>query len=98
MCAFLSPHEKGFPHGIIPTARFLLQLLAASERFDLSRDFVSQRAAYPTDRIHILNFDLGPELRLRFRPDRHVALTAQLPLFHVCLANPSITQAVLAGR
>src|SRR5207302_9767370 len=41
MCAFLGAQEKGLASGVIPTTRFLLQLLAAFKRFDLSRYFVS---------------------------------------------------------
>ena len=49
MRAFLGAHKKGLASNIIPPPRFLLQLFAASKRFDLPRYFVGERAADPAD-------------------------------------------------
>src|SRR5438105_8862628 len=92
MPTFLCPHEKCLTGSVIPTACFLFQFFANFESSDLPFDFICERTANPTDRVHVLDFDLGPELPLCFRPHRHVAVTAQLSLFHVGIADPSVNQ------
>ena len=55
-------------------------------------NFIRQSAAHAADRIHILDLDLRPEFRLRFRANGNVAITAKLPLLHVGIANRAVNQ------
>ena len=85
-------HQKRFAGGVIPTAGLLLQSVLALQRLGLSMNLERERATHPANRIHVFDLNLRPKLGLGFRPDRDVAITTQLPLLHVSIADAAIDQ------
>ena len=89
------PHQKRFAGRVVPTARLLHKRLAVLQCVDLTPDLVRQRTSHAADGIQVLDLDLHSKLCLRLRPHRNVAVTAELSLLHVGIADCSVDQDLL---
>ena len=92
MCEFFCAHEKGFASGIVPAARLLLELFAALKDTDLTPNLISEGPPYAADRVHVFDLNFCAEFGFLFRPHGNIAITAELPLFHVNVAHCPIDQ------
>ncbi len=86
----LRAHRDGHHPVGIPEARLLHDPLVGVERAALPLDLVLQRVADVTERVHVLDLDLGPVLGLPARPERDVGVAAQGALLHVPVAHPEV--------
>ena len=85
----------GFAGLDIIETRFLNHLAAGFDQLDLPLDFVLERHFQKAERIQILHFRFGAELRRAAQPHRNVGITAQLAFLHVAIGNADVLQHLL---
>ena len=80
---FLCAHRVGDAGVFVPVARLLHDALAGIQQRALPLDLVFECPADRTDRVHVLDLDLGAERLGALRAQRHVGVDAERALFHL---------------
>src|SRR5256712_404488 len=76
----------------VPEPRFLNDPLASVERLRLALDLELKSPLNVAEGVHVLDLDLGAELRRARRLQRDVGVAAQRALFHVAVADAEVDE------
>ena len=88
---FLAAHALGELLSLVPEAGLLNDRLTGFVGLDLTLDLVLAGLLDGRERVHILDFHLRPEGRIRPPTDRDVDVTTQGSLLHVAVAHTQVT-------
>src|SRR6266536_3092669 len=88
----LGAHRLGAAGGLVPVPRLLDEPAALGERAALPLGLVADRPVQAAQRVEVLQLDLGAELGMPERPDRHVHVEAHRALFELDVRDPERQQ------
>src|SRR5208337_3512489 len=89
---FLCPHRLSNTRPCIPEPRLLLDITAFLQHFCLAPYLIFQRPFYKSERIHIFQLRLDPELCLPDRAQGHIGIASERTLFHITVTHFEIPE------